>query len=238
MDKKIHLTAADIGKQVLLRNGETATIVSCRAGSTYPFQLRLAPGTCVWVALDGRFCIGPESPLDVVEVIGKPFEITAADVGRTVRLRDGETATVRSVDADGIYGVGLSNGTYVTGSGRYPLASDSYHGDAVAFADKKPVDQRAAVAAEQVGRFLAIESDRTTGELSADFCSIRGVFATRGEAEAFIREDTLDCWDPDGCGDPESFSSDWFIAEVTRVLRPVPVPATDATCRLDTLAEK
>ena len=239
MHNKVPLTSADIGKRVLLRNGETATLEGDNNGNhKFPFTLRRTDGSLIFVTAEGAYWLGVEDPRDVVEVLDKPFTITPNDVGRTVRLRNGITAKITNFcQGDFTYQVFLDSGNAITSGGLFfEHAAAPSPLDAVAFVDG-PVDRRSANAAKAVGRFLAIESERIDGVLVSPGLNIRGAFDTREAAEAFIKNDTIVCYEHDGgSGKPENFSGDWFIAEVKRAVHPVPVVKTETTCRLDTLA--
>lgn len=241
VDNKIHLAEADIGKWVLLRDGSVATVASgcCNTRSLYPFTLSLLDGSAVRVTAAGAYWNnGSPDPCDVVEVLGRPFRITPKDVGRTVRLRGGGTAKIDMVRKDplSIYPDRIDCTRGGTG-GVFSVSGYACALAAVAFTDDPPADPRAENAAKAVGRFLAVESDRTSGELDVAGFHVRGAFDTVGEAEEFIKDDTVESYgDGSDAGDPEAFSGDWFIVEIKRVVRPVPVPVTETACRLDTLA--
>ena len=92
------ITKDDVGRRVRLRNGQAGKIVSWNAhDAARPVRCETSL-SFVWVTTAGRvYATWTESRLDIVELLDfeePPLKITEADVGRRVRLRNGQAGKI------------------------------------------------------------------------------------------------------------------------------------------------
>lgn len=99
MPKALKITAADLGRKVRLRNGDTVTIVKFRAGAPFPVEDVLGNR---W-GIAGRYSPLGQHEGDIIEFIdeampNKALKITKNDVGRFAKLRNGDLMQIEWFD--------------------------------------------------------------------------------------------------------------------------------------------
>lgn len=95
----MEITAADVGRKVRLRNGETTTLTYCFTGTTYPFGDSYGDR---WDE-EGR-CGATGGSSDIIGFVDEEetiddqvLETVEKDVARIVKLENGELAVVMTV---------------------------------------------------------------------------------------------------------------------------------------------
>ena len=163
----LRITKADVGRRVRLRNGQTGKIVGWLDGRNHPVEYRLSKSALPrWTTDRGLFRLDEKtSGLDIVELLDfkePALKITEDDVGRRVRLRNGQTGKIVKWDChDVTYPVRCETSrsfVWVTTAGRFYATGPESRIDIVELLDREPPALK--ITEDDVGRRVRLRDGR------------------------------------------------------------------------------